>query len=90
MKVEKIYHTIDISLLSRRTIVFIPQRRGSLEPSPRGPFWFECSLSLYVIGQILFGFPLGTRLTYCVVGGWVVGAAWGVFWIIWQKTYYLP
>ena len=60
-------------IFSRVLKVLIPQRRGSLEPSPRGFFWFEYSLSLYVIGQILFGFPLGTRLTYSVVGGWWVG-----------------
>ena len=49
--------------------------------SPKGEFlrlsegshWFECSLLPYVI-FCFFGFPLGSRLTYCVVGGgWWVG-----------------
>ena len=37
-------------------------------PQRKGSHWFECSLLPYVI-FCFFGFPLGTRLTYCVVGG---------------------
>ena len=60
-------------------IVLIPQRRGSLEPSPRGPFGLR-ALFLFMLFLDLFAFPLGTRATYCVVGGgWVGGAYFGVF-----------
>ena len=55
---------------------FIPQRRGSLEPSPRGPFGLSALFPLMLFLDF-FGFPLGTRATYCVVGG-----GWGVFWRI--------
>ena len=53
-----------------------PQRRGSLEPSPRGPFGLS-ALFRFKLLLDFFGFPLGTRATYCVVGGWwVVGGAY--------------
>ena len=54
-------------------IVLIPQRRGSLEASPRGPFGLS-ALIRFMLLLDFFGFPLGTRATYCVVGG-----GWGVF-----------
>ena len=62
---------------------FIPQRRGSsLEPSPRDPFGLS-ALFLFKLLLDFFGFPLGTRATYCVVGGaWWAGGGWGVFWRI--------
>ena len=59
--------------LPLKVIYFYPPKERFLRTLSEGILWFECSLSLYVIGQILFGFPLGTRLTYCVVGGWWVG-----------------
>ena len=59
--------------MTRRLKHLIPPRRGSLEPSPRGPFGLS-ALYRFVLLLDFFGFPLGTRLTYCVVGG-----GWGVF-----------
>ena len=56
-----------------KQLLFIPQRRGSLEPSPRGPFGLS-ALFRFMLLLDFFGFPLGTRATYCVVGG-----GWGVF-----------
>ena len=54
-------------------MLFIPQRRGSLEPSPRGPFGLS-ALFRFMLLLDFFGFTLGTRATYCVVGGgWWVG-----------------
>ena len=54
-------------------MLLIPQRRGSLEPSPRGPFGLS-ALFRFMLLLDFFGFPLGTRATYCVVGGgWWVG-----------------
>ena len=46
----------------------IPQRRGSLEPSPRGSFGLS-ALFRFTLLLDFFGFPLGSRATYCVVGG---------------------
>ena len=58
-------------------IVLIPQR--TLEPSPRGPFGLS-ALFLFMLFLDLSAFPLGTRATYCVVGGGCVGGAYfGVF-----------
>ena len=59
--------------LSRILYLLIPQRRGFLEPSPRGPFGLS-ALFRFMLLLDFFGFPLGTRATYCVVGGgWLVG-----------------
>ena len=44
-----------------------------LEPSPRGPFGLS-ALFRFLLLLDFFGFPRGTRVTYCVVGGgWWVG-----------------
>ena len=45
-----------------------PPKERFLKTLSEGSHWFECSLLPYVI-FCFFGFPLGTRLTYCVVGG---------------------
>ena len=54
----------------------IPQRRGSLEPSPRGPIGRVLSLPC-IIGFRFY--HLYDICTYCVVGGgwWVVVVGWG-------------
>ena len=55
----------------------IPQRRGSKEPSPRGPFGLSALFHLMFF--LFFGFPLGTHVTYCVVGGGLLaGDRWWV------------
>ena len=54
------------------TFAVIPQRRVSLKNSSRGPFGLSGSLLPYVISRF-FCSPLGTRLTYCGGGWWVVG-----------------
>ena len=60
-------------VLRNGNTLFIPQRRGSLEPFPRGPFGLS-ALFRFMLLLDFFGFPLGTRATYCVVGGgWWVG-----------------
>ena len=51
----------------------MPQRRGSLEPSLRGPFGLSCLLHIVLLA-LFFAFPLEIRATYCVVGGgWWMG-----------------
>ena len=46
-----------------------PPKERFLRTLSEGSHWFECSLLPCVIFSF-FGFPLvGTRLTYCVVGG---------------------
>ena len=78
---------VPISTLPLTHSYLIPQRRDSLEPSPRGPFWFECSLSLcYWSNFVLFSLWEPVSLTYCVVGGWMgrilAYAAKGVLFIL--------
>ena len=55
--------------------------------SPRGPIWFECSLSLcYWSNFVWFSLWEPVSLTYCVVGGWMgrilAYAAKGVLFIL--------
>ena len=50
-----------------------PPKESSLKNLSEGSHWFECSLYLVLFLDFV-GFPLGTRRTYCVVGG-----GWGVF-----------
>ena len=67
---------------------FYPPLERFLRTLSEGSHWFECSLLACVI-FCFFGFPLGTSLTYCVMGGgwWgvfpqvveVVGGGWDVF-----------
>ena len=47
---------------------FIPQRTGSLEPSPS--HWFECFLLPDLIVFLFFGFPLGRDPSHLLCGGW--------------------
>ena len=51
-----------------------PPKESSLKNLSEGSHWFECSLYLVLFLDFV-GFPLGTRRTYCVVGG----GGWGVF-----------
>ena len=52
--------------------IIIPQRRGSLEPSPEWSLWFECSL-LPNVSLDFCGFPLAPRdpCHFLMCGGWV-------------------
>ena len=57
---------------------YYPPKESSLKNLSEGSHWFECSLYLVLFLDFV-GFPLGTRRTYCVVGGggcWVVGGAY--------------
>ena len=61
------------SMKSHERRIIYPPKESSLKNLSEGSHWFEYSLIPSVI-VIFFGFPLGTRLAYCVVGG-----GWGVF-----------
>ena len=63
-------------------LILSPKGEFLKEP-PRGVPFGLSALFHYVIGQILVSFPLGTRRTYCVVGGG--GGGWGVFCRITKK-----
>ena len=56
-----------------------PPKESSLKNLSEGSHWFECSLYLILFLDFV-AFPLGTRRTYCVVGGGGGGGGgWGVF-----------
>ena len=61
------------SMKSHERRIIYPPKESSLKNLSEGSHWFECSLYLVLFLEF-FGFPLGTRRTYCVVGD-----GWGVF-----------
>ena len=69
---EFVFSDYELYVVYSKVGCFIPQRGGSLEPSPRGPFVWVLSFALCYFWFFLVS--LGTRATYCGVGG-----VWGVF-----------